>query len=197
MPETLGLEFKEVMSGGFLLECTNPEDGERKGDARGSKLTMHCEVSIADLDRFTRDLQHPGILSGTIDFTPFGNGLVCDPGTFNLFRPGDAPQEKWMVYEFGFTANRQRYCLAGKKIVRQGQESEVLKQTTTLYTLLHQGENRSAPVAGAGIVHLGAKSIADLVKTVRVTNTHNSFDTLQGLVMYSRLFLGELWHTYV
>jgi len=32
---------------------------------------------------------------------------------------------------------------------------------------------------------------------MQITNAENSFQTMQGLAMYFKLFLGELWHTYI
>jgi cholesterol oxidase len=196
MSGKLGLKFSELMSGGFALGVTDPVLGQEQGNAQGTHLAMHCEVTIDDLSRFAEDSQHPGALSGTIDFTPFGLGIPCDRGIFNLLCPGNAPGERWMVYELGFALNTQRYCLAGKKFVRHGHGAEALQETTTLYTTLYPGDDASGTPAGAGILHLGAKNIADLVKTIQVTNAHNPFETMQGMAIYLRLFLGELWHTY-
>jgi hypothetical protein len=197
MPGKLGLKFKELMSGGFALGASDPATGEKQGIDRGTQLAMHCEVTIDDLERFAQDPQHPGILAGTIDFAPLGTGITCDNGVFNLFSPGGSPSEKWMVYELGFAANNKRYYLAGKKVVRHNHGAEVLQETTTLYTILHDGIGTTGEIVGAGILHLRAKDIADLVKTIQVTNAQNPFETVQGLAMYLKLFLGELWHTYV
>jgi len=197
MSGKLGLKFTELMTGGFALGATDPALGEKQGASQGVSLAMHCEVKIDDLIRFSEDPQHTGVLSGSIDFAPLGTGIPCDQGVFNLFCPANVPTERWMVYEFGFAANGQRYHLAGKKIVSHGHAAEVLQETTTLYTMLYAGTDKSGAIAGAGIVHLGAKSIADMVKTIQVTNADNAFETMQGLAIYLKLFLGELWHTYV
>jgi len=197
MSGKLGLKFTELMTGGFALGATDPALGETQGNSQGLSLAMHCEVAIDDLVRFSEDPQHPGVLSGTIDFAPFGSGITCDRGVFNLFCPGNIPSERWMVYEFGFSVNSQRYYLAGKKIVRHDHAAEVLQETTTLYTVLYHGTDKSGAVAGAGIVHLGARNVADMLKTIQVTNAQNPFETIQGLGIYLKLFLGELWHTYV
>jgi hypothetical protein len=196
MSQTLGLTFSETMSGGFLLGATDPSAGEQQGNAYGSQLTMHCQVTIDDLDSFARDPQHLGRLAGTIDFAPFGTAIACSPGLFKLFCPANVPDEKFMVYQLGFEANGKRYFLAGKKIVRKGEEAKVLPQTTTLFTLLYEGSDMTSPIGGAGTLHLGVTNIAQLVETTRVINAENSFETVRGLATYLKLFLGELWHTY-
>jgi hypothetical protein len=197
MSKTLGLTFSETMSGGFLLGATDPTAGERQGNAHRSQLTLHCQVTIDDLDKFAQDPQHPGRLSGTVDFSPLATGIACSPGVFKLFCPANAPDEKFMVYQLGFEVNGKSYFLAGKKIVRKGQETQVLHQTTTLFTLLYEGNDTVGPIRGAGALHLGATNIAQLVETTRVINAENSFETMRGLAIYLKLFLGELWHTYL
>lgn len=197
MTARLGLKFSEVMSGGFTSGVSDPKAAEQQGNQQGSELVMRCSVTIDDLDLFVHDPQHAGKLSGTIDFAPLGTSIPSDQGVFNLFRPGEARGVKWMVYELGFIAKTRPYYLAGKKVVLHDHGAEVLQETTTLYTVLHEGTNSSGPVAGAGVLHLGAKSLADLAKTIEITNAQNSFETMQGLAMYLKLFLGELWQTYV
>ena len=197
MSRTLGLTFDEVMTGGLVIGATEPSTGDKEGNANHSRLALHCNVTIDDLQRFVQHPQHPGHLACTVDFPPFGSGIPCDPGIFNLFRPGNTPNERWMVYECGFAAKGQRYYLAGKKIVARCHAAEVLQQITTLFTLLHQGNNASGAIEGAGTLQLGVKSIADMAKSLHVANAQNHLEVLQGLRMYLGLFLGELWQTYI
>ncbi len=117
---SVGISFREVMSGGFVLGATDPADGEKRGRAEGSEMTMHGAIDIDDIDRFIAEADHPGTLTGTLDFTPFGDGLAAVPGgIFNLFSPTDDPKLKLMVYEMGFQHGGKSYYLAGQKDVRQ------------------------------------------------------------------------------
>jgi hypothetical protein len=197
MSPTLGLTFSEVMTGGFALEATDPVAGEKQGNAQDSRLALHCDVTIDDLQRFVQDPQHRGHLACTLDFPPFGTGIPCDPGIFNLFCPANRPDQRWMVYECGFAVKGRRYYLTGKKVVQHGHVAEVLRQITTLFAVLHLDNDGSGTIAGAGTLHLGVKSIADMAKSLHVTNAENHFDVLKGLGMYLKLFLGELWQTYI
>jgi len=185
------------MTGGFVLGAIDPLSGEKQGNIQNSQLTLHCQVTIDDLQRFIDDPQHPGLLACTLDFPPFGVGIPCDLGIFNLFRAGSTSGERWMVYESGFTAKGQRYYIAGKKTVQHGHAAEVLQQITTLYTLLYEGTDTAGKISGAGTLHLGAKSIVDMAKTLHVTNARDHLQVLQGLGIYLKLFLGELWQTYI
>ena len=77
------------MSGGFSLGATDPRDGQRMGDAAGTKLSMHASINIRDIHRFTDDPEHSGEITGRIDFSPFGENLPAKSGVFNLFAPAD------------------------------------------------------------------------------------------------------------
>src|SRR5215216_893527 len=113
--QTVGIAFREVMSGGFALGATDPAEGEQKGRAEGSEMTMHASIMIDDVDRFIAEPEHPGGLTGSIDFTPFGAGIAAPTGVFNLFNPTDDPKLKLMVYELGFQHDGKSYYVAGQK----------------------------------------------------------------------------------
>jgi len=194
---TLGLTFSEVMTGGFVLGATDPLRGEKQGNAQNTHLVLHCQVTIDDLQRFVDDPEHPGRLVCSLDFPPLNAGIPCDPGIFNLFRAANTSSERWMVYQCGFTAKGQRYYVTGKKIVQHGHAAEVLQQITTLFTLLYEGTDAAGKISGAGTLHLGARSIADMAKSLHVTNAQNHLEVLRGLGMYLKLFLCELFQTYI
>jgi len=48
-------------------------------------MAIHVTVTIDDIDRFINEPEHPGQLSGTIDFPAMGVGIQADSGVFNLF----------------------------------------------------------------------------------------------------------------
>lgn len=61
--------------------------------------------------------------------------------------------------------------------------------------MLHQGADASGAIVGAGILWLGAKQLADLVKTINVTGAENTFQSVQAVAKFLKFFVGELWHT--
>ncbi len=194
---SVGISFREVMSGGFALGATDPEDGQRRGQAEGSEMTMHAAIDIADLDLFIANPDHLGGLSGTLDFTPFGDGLQATTGVFNLFSPTDDPKLKLMVYEMGFQHGGKSYYLAGQKNVREDPITDLWKATTTLYSHLHEGTDKSGPVAGAGILTLGVKELIQLLSTMRAPGASDFTEKSEAMAKFGRFFLGELWDTYV
>jgi cholesterol oxidase len=194
---TIGISFHEVMSGGFALGATDPEQGEKQGRSEGSEMTMHGFIDIQDLDLFINEPSHPGNLSGTLDFTPWGTGLQATSGIFNLFSPTDDPKLKLMVYEMAFQYGGKNYYFAGQKNVRQDPIFDLWKATTTLYSQLHEGTDKSGPVVGAGILTLGVRQLIDLVASMQAPGATTFTEKSEAMAKFGRFFLGELWDTYV
>lgn len=191
-----GVTFRETMQGWFALGAADPRSGAARGEAAGTKLTMHAAIEIANLELFVGDPTHTGKLSGSIDFPPLGMGLAAERGIFRLFSPTDDPRSRHMVYELAFAAGGQDYYLAGHKQVRDDPGIDLWSDTTTLFTTLHQGRDKEAPIAGAGVLRLGVKELTDLLSTLRVTNAANALETAKGYSAFGGFFLGELWKTY-
>jgi len=194
---TLGITFRETMSGGFSLDETDPKEGHKKGRSEGSRLAIHATINIQDLDRFVEDPGHLGELTGNLDFTPFGENIPASKGVFNLFSPADDPKLKLMVYELGFEHEGQKYYFAGKKEVRDDPGFDLWKDTTTLYSRLHRGDSVDGEVIGAGVLSLGVTDLIKLSTTMRVTNAESVGQRAEALSKFGKFFLQELWDTYV
>jgi hypothetical protein len=52
--QMIGISFREVMSGGFVLGETDPAAGEKRGHAEGSEMTMHAAIDIQDIEGVIR-----------------------------------------------------------------------------------------------------------------------------------------------
>jgi hypothetical protein len=185
------------MAGGFALGETDPGAGREAGERQGHELAMHATVSIRDLARFVEDPHHLGELHGSIDFAPLGRGIPAVTGVFNLFSPAGEPRLKLMVYELGFQHGGRDYYLAGKKEVRDDPGFDLWKDTTTLFTRLHQGKDASGPVVGAGVLSLGVADLIKLLATFRVTHAGSLKERAATVARFGRFFLGELWDTYL
>jgi len=192
-----GIQFKETMAGGFSLDADDPKQGSSLGKHNGFALAMHAQVDIDDIDKFIAQSDHPGRLSGTIDFIPMGMGMIAHSGVFNLFYPAAEPAMKLMVYELGFQHEGEEYYLAGKKEVRDDPGFDLWSDTTTLYTQLHKGTNKLAPVVGAGILTLGVGDLLKLVSTITIVNTTSNIDKVATISKFGSFFMGELWDSYV
>jgi predicted acylesterase/phospholipase RssA len=190
----LGVTFREMMKGPFCLGETDPKRGAEKG--RDTPLTMHATVIIDDVERFTADPKHLGSLSGSLDFAPFGTDLQASRGVFNLFAPDSDPNMKLMVYELAFRHEGKDYYLAGHKKVKDDPGFDLWKDTTTLYTTLHQGADKSGPVVGAGILTLGMADFIKLMATVRPLGSHGPGESAKAVSKFGVFFCGKLWEQY-
>ncbi len=192
----LGIVFRETMAGAFALGETDPLAGRSAGRRAGTELALHAEVSIPDLERFVADPDHLGGLAGTVEFAPLGAALAGHAGVFNLFRPEGEPGLKLMVYEVAFRHAGRDWYLAGRKEVQDHPGLDLWADTTTLYTRLHEGTDATGPVAGAGILRLGAGDLIRLLTTVRVTGDGPAAEKAETVARFGRFFLGELWESY-
>lgn len=194
--ETYGLSFREVMSGGFAMGQTDPQLGLDQGKVLGTSLALHADVTIPDFARFLADPNHTGSLGGSVDFAPFGGMIPGNGGVFNLFNPSSAPGLKLMVYELGFAYRGQAYYLAGQKEVRESSVLGMWHQTTTLYTKLHEGTDKTGPVVGAGTLSLGAAALIAMLGTVQVSGPASELAKAKIIGQFGMFFMGELWETY-
>ena len=194
---TLGFTFSEVMSGGVMLGETDPEKGLAQAKAAHTILAMHNTIVIDDLDRFIKDPAHLGSISGSIDWAPFGQGIPCPTGVFNLFSPTNDPALKFMIYELAFEHGGQPYYFAGHKEVRVHPLLDMWKDTTTLYSQIHRGTDKSGPVVAAGVVSLGPIDLLKMVRTFKAINASGPKDAAAAVTKFGTFFMGELWTTYV
>ncbi|MDT8894723.1 hypothetical protein RSO41_08625 [Halomonas sp. I1] len=190
---TAGIAFEETMRGAFALGETEPECGAAAGCQAGTRLAMHAAVAIDNLAAFLADPEHPGRLTGRVDFPPLGMDLDASNGAFRLFSPAGADgMGRRMVYELGFTTDGAAYYLAGEKRVFDDPGPDLWRDTTTLYTRLHRGEDTDGEVIGAGILELGVPQLTALLSTLRPTGDGD----VHTLATFGGFFFGELWDLY-
>ena len=183
-----GLTFRETMQGPVALGATDPALGAADLDAKN--VAIHCEISIEDIDRFVADRDHTGSITGSVASELFGGEVPVTRGIFNLFSP-DGPNERLMQYRLAFEHDGKSYFLDGAKHVHDDPGFDVWKDTTTLHTVLHEGSDSNGPVAGAGILSLGAEALARMMSTMRPVGGE-----IEPLVKFGKVFLGSLWEQY-
>jgi cholesterol oxidase len=191
----IGITFTEVMAGGFSLGETDTATGAAKG--ANNILVMHGTVTIDDVDRFIADPAHLGRLDVIMDWPPFGQGLPAPGGIFNLFSPSGDPTLKLMVYEWGLQHQGKDYYFAGQKNVQVHPVLEILNDTTTLHTQLHQGKDKTGPIVGAGIISLSFEELLKMGKHFKPLNAPSMEAGLAAITKFGKFFMGQLWETYI
>ena len=192
-PSAIGITFRETMEGPVTLGATDPKTGAADS---APTLTMRATISIEDLDRFIKDPQHGGRITGSISYAPFGTDLPARTGVFQLFSPADSPRTRYMVYELGFRHGEKDYYLAGKKVVRDDPGPDLWSDTTTLFTQLHEGTDAQGKVVGAGILRLGVIELGRLVSTMHATGSESIGEAAAAVARFGKFFIGQLWDQY-
>jgi hypothetical protein len=192
---TAGFTFRETMAGPFALGESDPARGYERGKDTRSTLAMHATVTIDDMRAFVEDPEHVGQLAGTVDVSGMNRDIPAPSGVVRLFSPTGDAELKTMVYELAFEHEGRPFYLAGEKKVKDDPGIDIWKDTTTLYTRLHEGEDTAGPVAGAGILTLSPVELVKMVGTMRVLGG-DALGQLETLSRFGRFFFGELWEAY-
>jgi cholesterol oxidase len=196
----MGLQFTETMRGYFSSE--SPDDyavGETAGKAAGSTLAFTLTIISDDLNAMLTSPEHQARMFGTVQAPALSaRPLSVENGTFNLFVPDpDNVETRNMVYRMTMrTEEGPVYYFHGYKVVRPNSPLDIWHDTSTLYITVHQGADESAPVFGAGILHIEPADFARQMTTMKVTNAPNAEERLRGTVRFGEFFAGVLYHTY-
>ncbi|MDH5719263.1 MAG: hypothetical protein OEZ13_01450 [Spirochaetia bacterium] len=188
--------FSETMSGFIALEKRDPKEAERAAKENGSAFVMNVSVKISDLEQFIKDPFHTAKLTGSIDFTEFGDNISVSNGKFNLFSPSEDPQMKYMIYEFNFSHENQLYFFSGKKELKDDPGLDLWEDTTTLFCYIFKGANADADITASGILKI---SLIDFIKMLRTMSAENAQSLNKKAVIFikfGKFFLGNLWNTY-
>lgn len=175
-----GLGFHEVMGGAVA----------------GKRVTLRAAITIKDLAAFLRDPNHRGDLQAAIDWEGYGTGIPSTSGVFELFKPTADPKLKLMVYACWFEHDGLPYFFDGAKHVRSRSIFYLWYDTTTLFTTVYQGTDRTGKVVGTGVLSLGIGALAKMMLTFSVPDT-SPLGRLKTLLAFGGFFLRELWDTYV
>jgi len=191
----LGLAFREALDGTFAFGEIDPRAGAQKGQAGGGRFVFEAAVTIYDLERFLADPNHTGRLTAHI--TLDGSGPIpTKNGTFNLLSSTDHPGRRVIAYEAGFERDGHEYYLAAKKEIENNRGFDLWADTTTLFAQLHEGIDKTGPVAGAGIARLSMTELMRTVASIHAMNGQSTTQAAGAIVDFGRLFLGQLWSTY-
>jgi hypothetical protein len=197
MPQgPVGITFRETMRGGFALGVTEPKEGARRGELQGSEMALHADVVVPDVDAFVADPAHGGEMSGTVGVTGWAEKASGTRGVFNLFKPGGEPSLRLMVYELAIEHGGAQYYLAGQKVIRDDL-FEMWRQTTTLFTRLHRGADKQAPVAGAGIITVSVGGLVGVMTSLKAIGTDSKEEASKAVAKFGKFFMGGLWDSYV
>jgi cholesterol oxidase len=198
-----GLGFSERMRGWLTKDITNaktPEqffEAERRGAAQKSPCDVRLAMLVDDVDRFIGTPSHAAEAVGHVDSRVFGRKRPVDRGVFNLFVVDENTGEKRMIYELVFFGeDKQKYLLAGFKVLRDDPGFDLLSDATTLFTTLHRGGSKDGPVVAQGVLRIDPGEVVALAASLRPRHVSGPVESAAVLAKFGRFFFGGLWDSY-
>ena len=204
----VGLSFTETMKG-FLKKGAAPaaqEDiaayvaAERAGQQVNSYMEFTLTIAMANLDQFLADAEHPGIANGTVRVDGFTDpaGAPVSNGLFNLFVETGRAYDRRMLYSLPFVgADGQPYLLDGFKQVHDDGRFDVWGATSTLYTVIRAGHDRTGAVMACGILHILVTDFMQQLGTFAISGTDDPARKATALAQFGHMFMGTLWDVFV
>lgn len=206
--QAVGLSFTETMKG-FVQKGAAPRDqsdiaayvaAERAGQQANTYLEFTLTITMPNLDQFLAEATHAGIANGAVRVDGFTGaaGAPVKGGVFNLFVDTGRLYDRHMLYALPFTgADGQPYLLDGFKEVRDDGRFDVWGATSTLYTVIRAGHERSGVVLAAGVMHILVGDFMHQLTTFTVTGTDDPARKAAALGQFGRMFMGTLWDVFV
>jgi predicted acylesterase/phospholipase RssA len=196
--------FTEEMKG-FIKEGVTATTHEQyqtaaaQGEDADGALTLHLDISVADVDAFAVSPAHETQADGYVESALFG-GRCPVTGTVNLLINGADPTKKQMRYRlFLADAGGQPLTLAGFKDVQGPALTTMWNETTTLYVQIlrgHVAAGAAGPVVGSGVIVIRPEDFFLTQLFSFRTNGPTLAARLAGLNRFGGLFLGKIWDVY-
>ena len=200
--QTIGLGFTETMKG-FLDRGHNPPDdyagAERAGQRNNSYVDFTLTITFSDLDASLADKAHAGIANGMVHVDGFTgpNGAPVTGGVFNLFVDAGEFEERKMLYALPFSgADGKPYLLDGFKDVKDHGRFDVWGATSTLYTVIRAGHERTGAVMATGIMHILMQDFMHQLTTFQVSGTNDPAKKASAIARFGHMFMGTLWDVF-
>jgi len=214
--KTLGLAFRERMSGILVWGEPDPEVANRRPERPDNTISIDWVITILDLKAFLRtgkeeeaaatspkqshrpmsEPNHVGHVHSLISYR--GESVSSNnDGVFRLFVPAKENRNlKLMIYETGFERDEMEYYLAGEKKLTKGSIANLWTETTTLWVKLHEGKNETGQIVASGCLTLGPLDLMKLLSSMHAINATRAIEKIEAPVKYMGFFLGGLWNTY-
>jgi cholesterol oxidase len=193
------LEFTEKMRGFITFGEDDFDKGFRKGKKDGTALMFHLTVLMDDMERFVKDEQHPGTITGHVQCDALGGELQVLQGWFNLFvEAGRHGERKLMKYRlFLQDGEGHPITLRGYKDVEDDPGFDLWPDTSTLFTHIYAGHvepdgDDDAQVVASGVLHIRPTDFVVQMTTLRVDPPHR----VDAIARFGALFAGDLWEVY-
>jgi cholesterol oxidase len=195
------VQFTETMKGFFSL---NEKDDFEKafdlGKQQNSPLQFTLTIKTGDINLFSSDPEHPGMMSGTVVAPALSaQPMTISNGVFNLFvKDASDPTLSKMKYSMQLnTVDGKQYYFEGYKKVQNDKGFDMWSDTSTLYITVYNGADATAEVTGKGILHIAAGDFAKQMTTMKAVDTQNVKESMKALETFSSFFSKNIIDTYI
>ncbi len=200
-PDTIGIQFTETMKGYFSTEVTDDfQTAWNMGQANGSPFQFIVTIQIEDLEAFIKEPDTTASFAGTVTAPALSSqALAISEGRFNLAvaDPGDPARLRRMKYQMRLTSEEgQTFFFDSFKRIIDDPGLDLWADTTTLYITVYEGEDKSGPVVGKGILRVLPDDFRRQISTVKVLNARSKRERLEATARFGRFFSGVLYDIY-
>lgn len=194
----IGLKFSESMTGWVGIGEKDYVEGKIAGLKNGTTARIDAKIVIDDLDTFVDVSGHVARLEGVFTFKPLGGEFAIEDGRFNLFSIDPASGVRQMTYSFRFTAgNGNKYYFFGHKQIKDDPGFDVVKDMTTLFSDIHEGPDRNAPIYAKGQLFFHMKDTISLMASMQVTGTISRRRKIKAIIAFLDFAWGALRQEYL
>lgn len=199
LSKNVQLSFTEIMAGYICEGIKDPKEGEERGKEKNNEINFHARITINDVKDFIENQEHEANLEGILNYPPFGTGMKIENGKFNLFITDKDTNVKKMQYRFNFTSQTtgKKYYFNGiKEIKRNLDPLDPIKDMTTLFTKIYEGNSEKDKFIASGILRFNLVELPSLIGSIEVKAPNNSAEK-KAILDFFKFVLGELGETYV
>ena len=195
----VGLQFAESMCGYIGKGQTDPTQGTAVGKRRNDRIRFDVQIAISDLSRFVEVGEHKAELSGTISCDLLGGTFSISDGTFNLLSVSAETGIRQMVYSFKFKDVENRpYNLYGHKEIHDNSgKIDLLEDMTRLFVVIYSGEDKQAPIYGAGEMYFKLKDGPAMISSMKVTGAATLWQKVAAYSAFTSFAYGALRDEYL
>lgn len=202
-----GLAFRETMRGRMTWGALDPTSGAE--DPAAQPVALKARISTPDADAFFADPTHPLGIEGRFEVRVPGERKArrfeVEDGVLNLLEPGEGlasadADARRMVYTFRLRdASGRRFHFRGAKTLRDDQGADMIRDTTTLYSVLRRGGPSGPPVA-QGILRFQVERpwvVMKFLASFRVPGASGWRQRARVIRRFLKLYLGSLAELYL
>lgn len=208
-PPKYHLQFTEEMKGFFAFGEADFQRGFDRGRPLESGVMFHLTIGTDDTYAFISDPDHVAPAGGYVESDVLGGRLPVERGVFNLFVDAgvkNGEPARHMLYRLWFKdAVGNPLTLTGFKDIKHlatalSTFADAWGETTTLYIKIltghiEVGDDDSAPLVGAGVIHILPLDFGRQVTTFRVSGPGLS-GRWRAFTAFGGLFMGQLWEVF-